>query len=57
MEATSDLIGNKIADKITSVQITRVSKTPPKNNSETNEEEILREKYRWTELRKKILMI
>ena len=57
MEATSDLIGNKIADKITSVQITRVSKTPPKNNSEMNEEEILREKYRWTELRKKILMI
>ena len=46
VEATSDLIGNKIADKITSVQITRVSKTPPKNNSETNEEEILREKYR-----------
>ena len=34
------LIGNKIADKIT-----RVSKTSPKNNSETNVEEILREKY------------
>ena len=33
-----DLIGNKIADKVT-----RVSKTSPKNNSETNEEEILRE--------------
>ena len=29
-EATGDLIGNKIADKIT-----RVSKTSPKNNSET----------------------
>ena len=32
-EATGDLIGNKIADKIT-----RVSKTSPQNNSETNEE-------------------
>ena len=39
-EATGDLIGNKIADKIT-----RASKTSPKNNSETNEEEILRERY------------
>ena len=37
-EATSDLIGNKIPDKIT-----RVSKTSPLNNSETNEEEILRD--------------
>ena len=36
-EPSDDL--NKIADKIT-----RVSKTSPKNNSETNEEEILREK-------------
>ena len=35
-EATSDLIGNKIAEIIT-----RVSKTSPMNNSETNEEEIL----------------
>ena len=34
------LIGNKIADKIT-----RVSKTSPKNNSETIVEEILRERY------------
>ena len=33
-EATVDLIGTKIAD-----QITRVSKTSPQNNSETNEEE------------------
>ena len=32
-EATSDLIGNKIADKIT-----RVSKTSLKNNSEINQE-------------------
>ena len=39
-EATSDLIGNKIADKIT-----RSSITSPRNNLETNEEEILREKY------------
>ena len=39
-EATGDLGGNKIADKIT-----RVSKTSPKNNSETNEQEILRGIY------------
>ena len=39
-EATGDLIGNIIADRIT-----RGSKTSPKNNSETNEEEILREIY------------
>ena len=38
VEATSDLIGNKIADKIT-----RASKTSPKDNLETNEEEMLRE--------------
>ena len=37
MEATSDLIGNKGADIIT-----RASKTSPKNNSETNEEETIR---------------
>ena len=35
MEATGDLIENRIADKTT-----RVSKTSPKNYSETNEEEI-----------------
>ena len=34
-EAKGDLIDNRIADKIT-----RVSKTSPKNYSETNEEEI-----------------
>ena len=39
-EATGDLIGNKIADRTT-----RVSKTSPQNNSETNEEEILRERF------------
>ena len=33
-EATGDLIGNKIADRIT-----KVSKISPKNNSETNEKE------------------
>ena len=49
-EATSDLIGNKIADKIT-----RVSKTSLKDNSETNEEEILREKYISPELREIII--
>ena len=49
-EATVDLIGNKIADKIT-----RVPKTTPKNNSETNEAEILSEKYIPPELRQKII--
>ena len=46
------LIRNKVADKITSV-----SKTSPKNNSERNtqEEEILREKYISPELRRKII--
>ena len=39
-EATRDLIGNKIAAKITSA-----SKISSKNNSETHEEKILREKY------------
>ena len=49
-EVTVDLIGNKIADKLT-----RVSKTSPKSNSETNEEEILREKYISPELRETII--
>ena len=39
-EATGGLIVNKNADKIT-----KVSKRSPKNNSETSEEEILRERY------------
>ena len=39
-EATGDLIGNKLADKIT-----RISKILPQNNSERDEEEILRERY------------
>ena len=39
-EATGDLIGNRIAYKIT-----RVSKKSPHNNSETKEEEILRERF------------
>ena len=46
MEATSHLIGNKIADKIT-----RVSKTSPQGYSEINEEEILWEKFILPELR------
>ena len=37
-EEVGDLIGNKIADTIT-----KIWKTSPKNNSETHEEEILRE--------------
>ena len=48
-ETTGDLIGNQIVDKIT-----RALKTFPKNNSETNEEEILREKYISPELRQKV---
>ena len=36
-EAPGDLIGNKIVDKTI-----RVSKTSPQNNSEVNEEEMLR---------------
>ena len=39
-ETAGDLIGNKIANKIT-----RISKTSPKRNSETNQEEILRGRY------------
>ena len=49
-ESTDDLIGNKIADKIT-----RVSKTSPKNNSETNEEEIFTERFIPSEQRRKII--
>ena len=48
VEGTGDLIGNKIADKIT-----RVSRTSPQNNSETNEEEIIRERYTSPEQRQK----
>ena len=46
-EATDNLIGNKIPEKIT-----RVSKTSPKINSETNEKEILRENYILPEFKK-----
>ena len=49
-EATGDLIRNKVTDKIR-----RVSKTSPQNNSETNENEILRERYIFPEERQKII--
>ena len=49
-KATGDLIGNKYT-----VKITRVSKAPPQNNSEVNEEEILRERYISPGDRQKIL--
>ena len=49
-EATGDLIGNKIADRIT-----KVSKTSPLNNSETKEEEKPRERYISPEQRQKII--
>ena len=48
--AANDLIGNKIVDKTT-----RVSKTSQKNNSETNEEDILKERYTSSEQRQKII--
>ena len=50
-EATGDLIEDKIADKIT-----KVFKSSPKNNSETKEEEILRERYTSSEPRQKLLI-
>ena len=40
LEATSNLIGNQIADKITAV-----SKKSPQNNSVSNEEKICRERH------------
>ena len=46
----TDLIENKIADKIT-----RVSKASSQNNFETNENEILRERYISPEERQKII--
>ena len=49
-EATGNLIGHKFADNIR-----RVSKTSPQNNSETNEEEILRERYISPKLWQKII--
>ena len=49
-EATGDLTGNKIANKIT-----RSSKTSPQNNFEINEEP-LREKYISLELKQKIIV-
>ena len=49
-EATGDLFGNKFVNKIT-----RVSKTSPKNNSEINEERMLRERFIPPELRHKII--
>ena len=49
-EATGDLIGNKIVDKIT-----RASKTSPKNNFDKNKEAIVRERYISPTLRQKII--
>ena len=45
------MIGNKIADKIT-----RVSKASSKNNPETNEEEILTERFISSELKRKVII-
>ena len=49
-KATGNLIGNNISGRIT-----KLSKTSPKNNSATNEEEILRERFIPKELRHKII--
>ena len=49
-KTTDDLIGNKITNKVT-----RISKTSPQNNPETNEEEILRERYISPEQRQNIV--
>ena len=49
-KANGDLIGNKIVDRIT-----KISKTSPQNNSVTNEEEILGERYISPEERQKII--
>ena len=49
-EATGNLVRNKVVDKIT-----RVRKTSPEKNSETNEEEILRERFIPPERRQKII--
>ena len=46
VETTGDIIGNKTADRIT-----KVSKTSPKNNSKTNEKEIVTERFIPPELR------
>ena len=43
------MIGNKTADKIT-----RVAKTSPHNNSETNEEQTIRERYTSSQYRRKM---
>ena len=49
-EEVGELIGNKIADTIT-----KIWKTPPKNNSETNEEDLLREGFISSKLSCKII--
>ena len=49
-QKTGDLIDNKIADRVT-----KISKTLPKKNLETNEEEILRERFTPPEVRYKII--
>ena len=50
-EATGNLITNKIADKIKTFPKILSLKNFSKNNSETNEEKILKEKYISPELR------
>ena len=49
-EASSDFTGNKIADRIR-----KALKTSPQNNSETNEGEVLKERYISHEKRQQII--
>ena len=50
VEVTGYLIGNTTADKITSV-----SKASSKNNPETNEDEVLKERFIPSELKRKVI--
>ena len=50
-EKNGELTDNKIADRIT-----KVSKTSPKNNSQKNEDEILRKRFIPQELRHTIIV-
>ena len=52
VEATGVFVGNIIANRTT-----KVSRTSPQNNSVTNEEEVLRERYNLQKKDRKLLMI
>ena len=54
-EATSDLIGNKIADKITSVSKNSSGKLRPQNNEDNDESEVPKKRYISQEERQQII--